>query len=110
MPDYSPANTEYAHKVKGALKSVFKGLPPTIAYTSLFKKYSEYILNRRAAIYQATQLLPILAALIVIIVERDLDHAKGLNDIRNQYNSEINTLREEMEQLRREIKCLPSHD
>src|SRR5687768_5422449 len=104
MPDHSPANTEYAHKVKGTLKSVFKGLPPTISYTSLFKKYSEYILNRRAAIYQATQLLPIIAALIVIIVERDLDHEHKITEIRNQHIQENNKLREEMEQLRREIK------
>ena len=110
MPDHSPANTEYAHKVKSTLKSVFKGLPPTITYTSLFKKYSEYIMNRRAAIYQATQLLPILAALIVIMVERDLDHVKQLADVRNEYDGRIKKLNEEMEQLRREIKRLPSHD
>ena len=110
MTDYSPANTELAHKVKGTIKSVFKGLPPTITYTSLFKKYSEYILNRRAAIYKATQLLPIIATLIVIMVERDLDHAKQLADIRNEYDCRIKNLNEEMEQLRREIKRLPSHD
>ena len=110
MPRDSPSNTEYAHKIVGSLKSLFKGLPPTISYISLFKKYSEYIMNRRAAIYQATQLLPILAALIVIMVERDLDHVKQLADVRNEYDGRIKKLNEEMEQLRREINCLPSHD
>ena len=110
MPRDSPSNTEYAYKVRGSLKSVFKMLPDTIAYKSLLKKYEEYILNKRAAIYHAPKLLPILAALIVIQVERDLDHAHKMTEMRNQHIQEINKLREEMEQLRREIKCLPSHD
>lgn len=99
MPRDSPSNTEYAHKIIGSLKTLFQGLPPTIAYISIFKKYSEYILNQRSAIYQATQFLPILAALIVIQVERDLDHAHEMTEIRK-----------EMDQLRREIKSLTSHD
>ena len=110
MPRDSPANTEYAHKVTGLLKSVFKGLPPTIAYISLFKKYEEYILNHRSAIYHAPKLLPILAALIVIQAERDLDHAKQLNEIRNQHAQELKKIREEMDQIRRDMKCLTSHD
>lgn len=110
MTDYSPANTEYAHKIISSLKSLFKGFPDSIAYKSLFKKYAEYILNQRAAIYHAPKLLPILAALIVIQVERDLDHAHEMTKMRNQHIQEINKLREEMEQLRREIKRLPSHD
>ncbi|SRR6266496_2453262 len=110
MPRDSPSNTEYAHKIIHSLKLLFQGLPPTIAYIRLFKKYSEYILNQRSAIYQATQLLPILAALVVIQVERDLDHAHELTKMRNQYNSELTKLREEMDQLRRDIKRLTSHE
>ena len=110
MPRDSPSNTEYAHKIVGSLKALFKGLPPTISYKSIFKKYSEYILNQRSAIYQATEYLPILAALIVIQVERDLDHAHQLTELRNYYNSELNNMRQEMDQLRREIKSLTSHD
>src|SRR5687767_13739265 len=106
MPRDSPSNTEYAHKVVGSLKSLFKGLPPTIAYRSIFKKYSEYILNQRAAIYHATQFLPILAALIVILVERDLDHAHEMAEMRNQHVCELTKLREEMDQLRVELKRL----
>jgi hypothetical protein len=110
MPRDSPANTEYAHKIVGSIKSVFKGLPPTIAYKSLFKKYEEYISNQRAAIYYATDLLPILAALIVIQAERDLDHAKQLNEIRNQHAQELKKIREEMDQIRRDMIRLTSHD
>ena len=104
MPRDSPSNTEYAHKIIASVKGVFKSLPPTPAYISIFKRYCEYILNQRSAIYHATDLLPILAALIVIQAERDLDHAKQLNDIRNQCSCEIAKLRQEISELRREIK------
>ena len=104
MPRDSPSNTEYAHKIIASLKVLFKSLPPTPAYISIFKRYCEYIFNQRSAIYHATNLLPILAALIVIQVERDLDHARQLNEIRNQYNFEIVKLRHEISELRREFK------
>ena len=110
MPRDSPSNTEYAHKIIGSLKLLFKGLPPTPSYISIFKKYTEYILNQRSAIYHATELLPILAALVVIQVERDLHHAHELTEMRNQHNFEITKIREEMDQLRRVIKSLTSHD
>jgi len=110
MTDYSPANTEYAHKIIGSLEDFFENLPPTIAYKRIFKKYKEHILNQRSAIYQATWLLPIIAALIVIVVERDLDHAHDLTEIRNQHACELNKIRKEMDQLRRDFQRLTSHD
>ena len=110
MPRDSPSNTEYAHKIIGTIKSVFKGLPPAIEYTSIFKKYCEYVLNQRSAIYHATELLPILATILVIQVERDLHHAHELTEMRNQYNSELTKLHEEMDQLRRDFQRLTSHD
>ena len=110
MPRDSPANTPYANKVTSLIKSVFKRLPPDIAYTSLFKKYTEYILNQRSAIYHATGLLPILAALVVIQVERDLHHASELTKMRNQHAQELNNIREEMDQLRRDFNHLTFHD
>src|SRR5687768_10292108 len=103
MPRDSPSNTQYAHKVIRSVKSVFKWLPPEIAYVNLFKKYVEYILNQRSAIYHATEHLPIIAALIVIQVERDLHYASELTKMRNQHNFELYNMREEMDQLRREI-------
>ena len=111
MTDYSPANTEYAHKIIGSLEDFFENLPPTIAYKRIFKKYKEHILNQRSAVYHATGLLPILAALVVIQVERDLHHASELTKIRNQHAQELNNIREEMDQLRREFMIsLTSHD
>ena len=108
MPRDSPSNTEYAHKIISSLKSLFKWLPPTPSYISIFKKYAEYILNQRSAIYHATGLLPILAAILVIQVERDLDHASQLIEIRNQHAQELNKIREEMDQLRRDLQRLTS--
>ena len=110
MPRDSPSNTEYIYKTLGSLKSVFEMLPDAVAYKSLFKKYAEYILNQRSAIYHATELLPILAALVVIQVERDLDNAHEMTEMRNQHAQEINHIREEMDQIRRELKRLTSHD
>jgi hypothetical protein len=95
MGPNSPSTTQYAHKIIASLKSFFKLLPPSISYLRIFRKYSEYILEHRAAIHYATEYLPILAALIVIQVERDLHQAHELTE-----------LRKEMEALRREIKCL----
>jgi hypothetical protein len=110
MTDFSPPATEYAHKIIGSLKSFFEGLPPAIAYTRIFEKYREYILNRRSAIYEATEYLPILATVLVILVERDLHHASELTKMRNQHRVELKKIRKEMDQLRRDIKHLTSHD
>lgn len=110
MPDSSPANTEYANKIIGSLKSFFEGLPPAIAYKRIFEKYREYVLNRRSAIYEATEYLPILATVLVILVERDLHHASELTKMRNQHRAELKKIRKEMDQLRRDIKHLTSHD
>jgi hypothetical protein len=106
----SPSTTDYAYKVIGSIKGIFKYLPLELSYKSLFKKYCEYILNHRSAIHHATELLPILVAVVVIQVERDLSHAHELTEIRNQYNSELKNIREEMDQLRREIKSLTSNE
>jgi hypothetical protein len=106
----SLSTTQYAHKIIHSLKPLFKGLPPSVSYISIFKKYSEYILKHRAAIHYATEYLPILAALIVIQVERDLDHAHEITEMRKQYAQELCKLREEMDQLRRDMKSLTSHD
>ena len=104
MPRDSPSTTQYAHKIIASLKSFFKRLPPSISYLRIFKKYSEYILMHRSAIHYATEYLPILAALIVIQVERDLHNAHELTEIRNQQAYVLAEIRKEMDELRREIK------
>jgi hypothetical protein len=89
----SPSTTQYAHKLVASLKSFFELLPPSVSYRQILKRYTEYIMKHRAAIHYATGYLPILAALIVIQVERDLSHAHTLLE-----------LRREIDELRREIK------
>jgi len=93
MGPNSPSTTPYAFKIIASIKPIFKMLFPQ--YRGVFKKYSEYILKHRVAIHYATEQLPILVALVIIEVERDLDHAH-----------EINELYKQMEELRREVRKL----
>ena len=93
MGPNSPSTTPYAFKIIASIKPIFKMLFPQ--YRGVFKKYSEYILKHRVAIHYATEQLPILVALVIIQVERDLDHAH-----------EINELYKQMDELRREVRKL----
>jgi hypothetical protein len=65
-------------------------LPPH--YRRIMDKYSEYVLKHRVVIHNAPDHLPILAALIVIQLERD-----------ERLAHEFNELYKEIEELRREI-------
>jgi hypothetical protein len=85
----SPSTTPYAYKVVASIKSIFKMLFPQ--YRGVFKKYAEYILNHRVGLHYATEHLPILVAIVIIQVERDLHYA-----------AEINELYRQIEELRRE--------
>ena len=93
MGPNSPSTTPYAFKIIASIKPIFKMLFPQDRW--VFKKYSEYILKHRVAIHYATEQLPILVALVIIQVERDLDHAH-----------EINELYKQMDELRREVRKL----
>ena len=93
MGPNSPSTTPYAFKIIASIKPIFKMLFPQDRV--VFKKYGEYILKHRVAIHYATEQLPILVALVIIQVERDLDHAH-----------EINELYRQMDELRREIRKL----
>lgn len=93
MGPNSPSTTPYAHKVVASIKPIFKMLFPQ--YREVFKKYTEYILKHRVALHYATEQLPILVAIVIIQVERDLAHA-----------SEINELYRQIDELRREVNRL----
>ena len=95
MGPNSPSTTPYAHKVVAAIKPIFKMFFPQ--YREVFKKYTEYILKHRNALHYATEQLPILVALIIIQVERDLAHA-----------GEINELYRQIDELRREFNNKPT--
>ena len=93
MGPNSPSTTPYAFKIIASIKPIFKILFPQ--YRGVFKKYSEYILKHRVSIHYATEQLPILVALVIIQVERDLDHAHQINELYKQ-----------MDELRREVRKL----
>lgn len=79
MSPNSPSTTPYAYRIIDSIKPIFRLFPPQ--YRVAFKKYSEYILKHRVAIHYATEQLPILVALVVIQVERDLDYAHEINEL-----------------------------
>ena len=83
--------TQLAHKLIASLKPMADMLPPN--YRRIIDKYSEYVLKHRVVIHNLTDQLPILAALIVIQMERD-----------DKYSHEFNELYRQIEELRREIQ------
>ena len=83
--------TQLAHKLIASLKPMAEMLPPN--YRRILDKYSEYVLKHRVVIHNLTDQLPILAALIVIQMERD-----------DKYSHEFNELYRQIEELRREIE------
>src|SRR5258705_13694579 len=95
MGPNSPSTTPYARKVVASIKPIFKKLFPQ--YREVFKKYAEYIMKHRVALHYATEQLPILVAIVIIQVERDLHHAHEINELYSQ-----------IEELRREVNKLTS--
>ncbi len=83
--------TQLAHKVIASLKPLSEMLPPNSR--RLMDRYFEYILKHRVVIHNLTDQLPILAALMLIQLERDQDHAHEFNELYKQ-----------IEELRREIE------
>ena len=83
--------TQLAHKLIASLKPMAEMLPPN--YRRILDKYSEYVLKHRVVIHNLTDQLPILAALLVIQLERD-----------DKYAHEFNELYRQIEELRREIE------
>ena len=86
--------TQLAHKLIASLKPIAEMLPPS--YRRMMDKYSEYVLKHRVVIHNVPDQLPILAALIIIQLERDEVHAHEFNELYRQ-----------LEELRREIKSAP---
>jgi hypothetical protein len=83
--------TQLAHKVIASLKPLSEMLPPHSR--RLMDRYFEYILKHRVVIHNLTDQLPILAALMLIQLERDQDHAHEFNELYKQ----IDELRREIE-------------
>ena len=85
--------TELAHKLISDLKPLAEMLPPS--ERRAVEKCFEVILQQRVAIANATELMPLEAALVVLHVEE-----------RIQNNHEINELYQQVEKLHKRIREL----
>src|SRR5215510_4735571 len=100
MAQDTPSNTDLAHKTVASLKDFLDWLIPQHKW--VLKKYTHYILQHRSVIHRATHFLPIISSLIIIQVQRDIDHAEELTKV----YKEVFKAQKEIDKLRREIKKL----
>ena len=85
------STTQLAHQIIADLKPLSEMLPP--GKRKIVEKFFEYILQERVAIGNANDLIPLEAALIVILLE---EHKA------NQH--EHNELYDQLQELRRAIE------
>jgi hypothetical protein len=93
------STTALAHKLIADLKPLSEMLPPN--ERRIVEKFFDVILQQRVAISEATDLLPLEAALVVLLVEE-----RRRNDFENE---EIyQELQRQIQELRGEIEMLKS--
>lgn len=86
--------TELAHKIIAELMPLADMLSPTDR--RIIKRFCEYILQNRVSISNATSLLPLEAALVVVQVEEHENNNYQFSDLRNQ----LQELKREIEELK----------
>jgi len=86
--------TELAHKIIAELMPLADMLSPNDR--RIIKRFCEYILQNRLSISNATTLLPLEAALVVVQVEEHENNNYQFSDLRNQ----LQELRRELEELK----------
>lgn len=89
-------STGLAHKLIAELK-IIADLLSTTAQKLIIKKFSDYILEHRSPIAEATNLLPLEAALVVIQVK---EHENIYHEI-NELHKRIDNLERENSQLKK---------
>ena len=87
--------TELAHKIIAELMPLADMLSPSDR--RIIKRFCEYILQNRVSISNATSLLPLEAALVVVQVEEHENNNYQFSDLRNQ----LQELKREIEELKR---------
>lgn len=87
--------TEMVHQVIADLKPFAEMLPPQDRM--IFNKFTEYALNNRAAIANATSLLPLEATLLVLLLE---EH-KATQRLYGELCAEIERLKVAVQRLER---------
>ena len=86
--------TELAHKIIAELMPLADMLSPNDR--RIIKRFCEYILQNRVSISNATSLLPLEAALVVVQVEEHENNNYQFSDLRNQ----LQELKCEIEELK----------
>jgi hypothetical protein len=86
--------TELAHKIIAELMPLADMLSPSDR--RIIKRFCEYILQNRVSISNATSLLPLEAALVVVQVEEHENNNYQFSDLRNQ----LQELKREIEELK----------
>ena len=86
--------TELAHKIIAELMPLADMLSPNDR--RIIKRFCEYILQNRVSISNATSLLPLEAALVVVQVEEHENNNYQFSDLRNQ----LQELKREIEELK----------
>lgn len=89
------STTALAHKLIAELKPLSEMLPPN--ERRIVERFFDTILQQRVAIAEATDLLPLEAALIILLA-----------DERRKNNLEIDEIYRQMQQLKDEIERLTS--
>ena|SRR5215207_6523448 len=87
--------TELAHKIIAELMPLADMLSPNDR--RIIKRFCEYILQNRVSISNATSLLPLEAALVVVQVEEHENNNYQFSDLRSQ----LQELKREIEELKR---------
>ena len=86
--------TELAHKIIAELMPLADMLSPSDR--RIIKRFCEYILQNRVSISNATSLLPLEAALVIVQVEEHENNNYQFSDLRNQ----LQELKRELEELK----------
>jgi hypothetical protein len=91
------STTALAHKLIADLKPLSAMLPPN--ERRIVEKFFEVILQQRVAIAEATDLLPLEAALVILLAEERRRNNCGNDELYRQ----IQELRGEIERLKQEV-------
>ncbi len=92
MGRHTLSTTALAHKLIADLKPLSEMLPPN--ERRIVEKFFDVILQQRVAISEATDLLPLEAALVVLLVEE-----RRRNDFENE------EIYQELQRQIQELKC-----
>jgi hypothetical protein len=98
MGRHTLSTTALAHKLIADLKPLSEMLPPN--ERRIVEKFFDIILQQRVAISEATDLLPLEAALVVLLVEERRRNDFENEEIYQELQRQIQELKGEIEMLK----------